>query len=245
VEGLSYITYSGITGVTDAQGHFEYKKGDKITFQLGSVTLPPISAQSTITPLTITDSNATKAANIAYVLQNLDTDGNAANGVIKLPPKKILDNVLKDINFSNETNVSDIVTKIKPVIKQKLSVSLPDVTLQEAKQNMVNNIDEKIKSLIVGKTWYEPVTDVANKYVKTLQFSDDGHTLTDTWMEDGKQYKSTLEYSITNGELHITGKDSQGKPLNNTLSLNEIQQTLYKTYQEAYDKLNLTSQNNT
>ena len=236
VAGLEYNTSSGIKGVTDNSGHFQYKKGDKITFVLGSVTFPSVPATNTITPLTITENNTTKAANVAYILQNLNESNNSK--IIKLPPKTILKETIKDINLSNETNVTNCIKKIKPIIENKLHIKLHDINVTEAKNQMFSNIDNIIKKLIVGKTYYVPVTDVPNKHVGKLQFQEDGKTLIDTWTENGKSYKDAFDYSIKNGKLYVTGTDIDGKKVNEVFTLKDIQNELYKTYEEAYQHLN-------
>lgn len=89
VQGLRYAaTPSGLTGTTDAAGHFDYKDGDTVTFSLGGVTLGTTPALAQVTPKTIADaatSNDTDAANIASniarFLQTFDTDGNPDNGI--------------------------------------------------------------------------------------------------------------------------------------------------------------------
>ena len=239
VAGLEYNTSSGIIGITDSSGHFQYNKGDKIIFKLGSVTFPSVSATNTITPMTITENNTTKATNVAYILQNLNTGNNSK--IIKLPSHKILKEVVKDINLSNDTNVSNCIKNIKPIIEQNLDIKLPNVTVTEAKNQMFNNIDNIIKNLIVGKTYYIPVTDVSYKHVEKLQFQEDGK-LIDSWMEKGKQYKGPFDYVIKDGKLHISGinpyGDNGNEEINTYFSLKDIQNELYETYEQAYKHLN-------
>lgn len=90
VQGLSYsASPSGLSGVTTADGKFDYKAGDIVTFKLGSVTLGSAPASAQITPKSIGDatsandaSNAANiASNIARFLQTFDSDGNPDNGI--------------------------------------------------------------------------------------------------------------------------------------------------------------------
>ncbi len=87
VEGIQYRTATQ-SGKTNANGEFSYYPGESVTFFIGSVELPAVPADATITPLSIaktTDVNHQLVSNIVVFLQSLDADGNPANG-ITIPP---------------------------------------------------------------------------------------------------------------------------------------------------------------
>ena len=245
VANLAYTTSSGISGVTDNEGHYKYKNGDKIVFKLGSVTLnKPVTAGEILTPIDIADDNTTIATNLALIFQNLDTDGNPNDGVIKLPPETILKDKVKEINLSDENNVTKTIEVVKPVIEKQLDVKLPKVTKDEAKTILFKNINNVIKSLIVGKTYYIPVSDSEHPHVETLFFREDGK-LIDSWVENGKHYEVTFDYDIKDGKLNVSGVNPYGdngdEEINISWSLKDIQNNLYKTYEEAYQHLNTDS----
>lgn len=91
VAGVSYRTSSGITGLTDASGHFRYNPGDTVTFKIGELTLGAVTASgsnATITPLQIAQAaggsdavQANRVSNLLVLLQSLDSDGDASNGI--------------------------------------------------------------------------------------------------------------------------------------------------------------------
>lgn len=86
VSGLEYsASPSGIEGVTDDEGTFEYEDGDTVTFSVGSVEIGRVSASGVITPLNVAGVDAASGndyvANIAQMLQSLDDDGFAGNGI--------------------------------------------------------------------------------------------------------------------------------------------------------------------
>ena len=81
VAGLAYTTTSGVTGVTDANGTYRYNAGDSITFSLGTLTLGSAPAKAIVSPIEIAGSNASRLTNLLVLLQSLDSDGNAANGI--------------------------------------------------------------------------------------------------------------------------------------------------------------------
>jgi len=83
VQGLNYLTASG-QGITNANGEFNYQQGESVTFSIGDITLPQVSAAAIITPLTLAntdDYNHIQVVNIARLLQTLDTDGDPSNGI--------------------------------------------------------------------------------------------------------------------------------------------------------------------
>lgn len=100
VEGLSYSTPS-TSGVTTAQGEFQYKKGETVTFSIGGIELGSAPGAATVSPFDffgmapptaelalrlelntrndVTDFD--RAANIAFLLFSLDNDANPDNGL--------------------------------------------------------------------------------------------------------------------------------------------------------------------
>jgi len=84
VEGLSYVTTSGLTGTTNAAGVFNYVDGDSVTFSLGSVKFPSVVAGDLVSPLELTGASSANhpgALAIARLLQSVDSDGNPDNGI--------------------------------------------------------------------------------------------------------------------------------------------------------------------
>jgi len=73
VAGLSYTCSSGKTGITNASGQYSCKKEDNVSFALGSYVLGSCKASTTITPDDLS-TNSMIVANVAQLLQTLDTD---------------------------------------------------------------------------------------------------------------------------------------------------------------------------
>jgi hypothetical protein len=84
VEGLGFVTTSGLAGTTDANGIFNYLANDRVTFSLGSVNFPAVVAGGVVTPLDLvgaSSANDPGALSIARLLQSVDSDGNPDNGI--------------------------------------------------------------------------------------------------------------------------------------------------------------------
>ena len=140
--GLSYETSSGLSGTTNDKGEFSFKEGDTVSFKLGSLDLGSTQGGEIVTPKNLGD--ATKAANIAYVLQNLDTDGNATDDVIKLPDSQTLEEILiqTPITLDDTAQLEVNMNTVKAQIEAKLQVNLPDVNVTEALNNMDANLQK-------------------------------------------------------------------------------------------------------
>lgn len=92
-----------------------------------------------------------------------------------------------------------------------------------ASQGNSDASSDTLSSLIVGKTYYTTTEDsytdangvtVNNNHVETLSFNVDGHTLTDTWVENGETITRTFNYNIENNSLNISGVNGEGNAFN-------------------------------
>ena len=89
VAGLSYTTSSNVSGVTDAEGRYNYNVGDTVTFSIGNLVIGSVPGQGIVTPMTVasalvanTSNNAaTVAENLLMLLQSLDANGNPDDGI--------------------------------------------------------------------------------------------------------------------------------------------------------------------
>lgn len=84
VSGIQFDTASQ-SGRTNANGEFSYQAGESVVFSIGDIDLPSIPADTLITPLDIFSAGSNIAdpsvINLTRLLQTLDTDGNADNGI--------------------------------------------------------------------------------------------------------------------------------------------------------------------
>ena len=83
VENIGYRTET-LEGVTSSQGEYEYLAGETVTFFIGDLEFPPVTASGVVTPLDIANTNDTndaKVVNMVRLLQTLDVDGNPDNGI--------------------------------------------------------------------------------------------------------------------------------------------------------------------
>lgn len=79
--GYRTVTQSGFT---NANGEFNYRAGEVITFFIGKLELPGVVASNIITPMDIantTNLTDNQLVNILRLLQSLDKDGDPSNGI--------------------------------------------------------------------------------------------------------------------------------------------------------------------
>lgn len=85
VGGISYATPT-CKGITKADGVFEYRKGETVTFSIGELKLGSTAGKPVISPLDIVpdakDAADQRVVNISVLLQTLDQDGDPANGIL-------------------------------------------------------------------------------------------------------------------------------------------------------------------
>ncbi|WP_321392638.1 hypothetical protein [uncultured Desulfuromusa sp.] len=85
MSGLSYYTET-LEGVTGEDGEFFYRAGETIVFGLGNeLEFPAVTAAQILTPLELAgveDINDLGVTNMARLLQTLDEDCDASNGIV-------------------------------------------------------------------------------------------------------------------------------------------------------------------
>jgi hypothetical protein len=123
VAGISYKTET-LSGVTNAKGQFEYLPGETVTFSIGDITLPPVPAESMVTPLDMANTTATPdqtLVNILRFLQTLDTDGDLTTIDIDSSIGAAASDVALDFTLS----ISDFETQVADFLKD--AVGDPDL----------------------------------------------------------------------------------------------------------------------
>ena len=150
--GLYYETASK-SGVTSPSGEFEYLEGETVTFFLGKLTLPPISASSTINlssyvPEAVDASNP-HLANLTRLFQSLDTDFDYSNG-IQLPSSfsvNINSNSTEPLVFNMRVDQFEVWPQITEII-QNYNIVLIDIDVAIANYQIF--LDEQLAELLAA-----------------------------------------------------------------------------------------------
>ena len=84
VEGLNYQTASQ-SGSTNDNGEFSYQSGESVIFSIGDIEFPAVDAKDELSPLDVFQTSSFEnigVVNMARLLQTLDDDGAAENGIV-------------------------------------------------------------------------------------------------------------------------------------------------------------------
>ena len=131
VSGVSYSTAS-FSGSTNADGEYLYKEGETVTFRIGDIVFPAVTAKGVLTPLDLagsTDINDPVVINIARLLQTLDEDGNPDNGIV-IP--ELATTAALDFNLG--------VADFAAAVQTALSITL--ISQTDALAHLQNELDE-------------------------------------------------------------------------------------------------------
>lgn len=143
VSNLSYSTAT-LSGTTNASGEFQYRAGEMITFSIGNIVFPAVPVGSVITPFDLAGSTSltdNKVINILRLLQSLDADGNATNG-IEIPAAAITS--ASQLDFSVAPEVFAAAASVKALLQAAGGVNKELISTDQAVthfQNTLNGIN--------------------------------------------------------------------------------------------------------
>ena len=152
VSGLAYVTASQ-SGLTAADGSFDYAKGEQVTFSMGAIVFPTVKASLIVTPLTMAASSnidANEAQNIAYLLQALDEDGIPANGIHI--PASILPLATTPVDFSMDPGLFIALPQVSLLVAAAAKLRLPGTaatTLEGASAHMSSSLTGLLDSRLI------------------------------------------------------------------------------------------------
>ena len=135
VEGLEYTTSTGMSGVTDSNGTFNYTPGSTVTFSMGGIKFPAVEASSVVTPLDLAKVSSPEdpaALAIAQMLQSVDSDDNPDNG-ISIKKDKLAAGAVEPSNWAQVTQ-DELKTRLKDPSKIR--------TLDDTRKHLVSQLDK-------------------------------------------------------------------------------------------------------
>lgn len=203
VEGLEFESATQKNGITDSKGNFIYKEGESISFHIGNLYLGTAKPKNgVITPLDLvgTTVDDPKVINILQVLQTLDSDNNASNGIT-------IDTLHRE-TFKNQNRIdlseTDDDTAIQNTIGQRYRVSE-----SEAKTHFEDHTDDESN----GAAGYTPPPTTTTPPVTPPSAGNGKYTLV-AWNDLGMHCVDGQDYSIfsilppyNNLHAHLISKD--------------------------------------
>lgn len=189
VSGLNYKTASQ-NGQTNELGEFSFQENEMITFSIGGIELPSTIASLYLTPLEIyqtNDINQIEVVNLLRLLQSLDLDGDASNGIeITETVHKLSENLAIDFSASDfAQQVADLVSQSgaanQELISAQMAINHFQLTLNEISNNNLTSCTtthEKIGHSGFFETFAHNVsgkaTIIDDCTIEITQFSYDG-----------------------------------------------------------------------
>lgn len=195
---------SGTTGFTDENGFFDFESGDTVTFSVRGVDLPSVPATGKVTindfdKVSTTDSDDL-GLNIAILLQSLDSDGDASNGI--QIPEETEETAGKAANVDFDQPVNDFVSDTETGVQVALveGDSAP-VTADAAKEHLDSQME---KLLLKDNGVWRLYVIGDDPGFRNVTFNDNG-TIEYTNVQEGGWYKpvpvseenTTEEYTST------------------------------------------------
>ena len=202
VAGVNYTTSpSGTSGQTNALGEYNYEAGDTVVFSIGGIDLPAVEATGRITPADMgsgaTDwSSDQTVVNILRLLQTLDSDGDASNGITITED---VHTALQDIDLDPSVSETDFETQANTAINATGKTLI-------ATEDAGNHFQSSQSGDLVG-SW---VFEETNGNVNVLTFLNDSeYLIAHSKADDGDQRAASAEYGTytwdsASGQLDLT-----------------------------------------
>ena len=120
IEGAEYRTSSGLKGLTDENGQFNYREGDSVIFNVGGVIVGTVTAQQIadnqiflqdIANVDRTDLNDEYLENLATFLQSIDSDS-GDNIVITQETRDAFVNLYLNLQTASEADVKALIESV-------------------------------------------------------------------------------------------------------------------------------------
>jgi hypothetical protein len=249
IEGLEYTTSSGLHGYTDAEGNFDYIDGDIVTFNLGNITMGSIDMGNIkddkvflqdLAGVDRTDVNDEYVENMAVLLQSLDDNSDAYDGIV-------ITQEIRDAFSAEEFDLAtisedELVSIIENTGKDAISEDDAMVHVQDMLEDYAgideDSFDERVSDITVSMKNLE---DTNEDIVTTVDTRDLTKDITDDAMDDSL---GTDVFMITN-DMTIDFSNLDNIKIKNIekIDLTSADVTLDKL--SLQDVLELTDEDNT
>ncbi len=205
VAGLEYTTTSGLQGLTQTDGSFQYLEGDTVTFKLGNVVIGEIAMNDIadqqvflqdIADVSRTDVNNEYLENMAVLLQSLDVDNDAYNGIVITQSMR---DAFSDDDFDlatiTESDLRDIIESTgREAITEDAAMKHVQDVLVDNTELVHDDFDERVEDSnlenLIGEEDFQLNTsqfneaDAAETVAEENALSDDSLQISDVLIGD-------------------------------------------------------------
>ena len=213
VTNIGYITETQ-NGFTNSQGQYKYLEGETVTFFIGELEFPSVTASGTVTPLNLAnteDTSNSTVVNIIRLLQTIDQDGDPDNG-ITINSAAISSATQVDFSLSqNDFESSPAVTNlIQNSGSSNTNLISADEALANFEQTLAEEGEEFIANSNISGLWTNSTTD--NDFLALIFFTDgtyihlevDEVAPIDEMGEMSGMERGTYSRNASTGELTLT-----------------------------------------
>jgi hypothetical protein len=197
VSGVSYVC-GDQNGTTGTDGSFKFQKDQGCTFSLAGITLRTIAAANLVDKITILEDNVS----VAQMLQTLDSDGNASNGITITPA------VIAAVRTAGITSLSDAHSEIYlyEAVKNVAGYTGSAKSITDTEAHLIESQTPILKALIAGKTFYRAEYDpyTISKSLASINFNTDVTKLNFTLLKTTDGVSSTGTTEAVTVELNGT-----------------------------------------
>jgi len=198
VSGVSYVC-GDQNGTTGTDGSFKFQKDQGCTFSLAGITLRTIAAANLVDQVKILEDNVS----VAQMLQTLDTDGNASNG-ITITPAVIA--AVKTANITTPPVDDAAATAFYTAVQNVTGYTGSAKTTADTNAHLITSQTPILKALIAGKTFYRAEYDpyTISKSLASINFNTDVTKLNFTLLKTTDGVSSTGTTEAVTVELNGT-----------------------------------------
>lgn len=167
VKGVDYSCGSQ-SGTTDENGTFTYEVGQTCKMSLGSLPLRTLEVEDLIDGKSFYETNNS----VAQILQSVDDDGNASNGIA------VKEEIVSAITSASITEFPSTTAKLSELTSIVESIPLTDnssrnfLTTAETQTHLDGVATVLLRELISGNTYYVTVKDANNSFIDKIVVND-------------------------------------------------------------------------
>ena len=161
-------------GVTNSLGEYDYIAGETVTFFIGDLELPSVTATGVVTPLELAGSDDTSdstVVNIIRLLQTLDADGDPDNGITiadaAITSASQVDFSLSVTDFESSSAVTNLVSSSGSVNTSLIS---ENEAIAHFEDTLVTTDVEFVANANITGIWTTDLTD--NDFLAFVFFAD-------------------------------------------------------------------------
>ena len=196
VSGVDYVCGSK-NGVTDANGEFTFVVDQNCTFKLGEMVVKTIASANLVDKAKIVEDNVTVAA----LLQSLDVDGDAANGITIEPA---VSRAMKDLNITkvpvDDNEIATLVSTLDQSITDS-NISLTPVSTAEAETHLTQTQAEVTTELLANKIHYVAHITQEEHFVREVRFDEAMTQVTIKGIVDDNTSDEIRSFSLEGNKL--------------------------------------------